>query len=82
VRVKLRVDTRVAIPANGSKPLTQFFPISPIPTVAKRAEPLIAMGLSNRCACPNNLSAFATSVARGADLIQPTKGWGKFIGLG
>ena len=53
-----------------------------VPFVSETAEPMIAMGLRNRCARANNLPAVAASVARGAHVIQPAKGWRKLIGLG
>ena|SRR5579859_1326148 len=70
------------ISTDGREALTQFLPISSIPTVAKRTEPLIAMRLSNRCSRSDNLPAFAASVARSADLIQPARGWRQVFGLG
>ena len=73
---------RREIAPNGQEPLAQFLSVTPVATVAKRAEPLLAMGLSNRCARANHLPAFAASVARSAHVIQPAKGRGKFIGLG
>ena len=73
---------RRQIPANGGERLAQFFPIPPVPSIPETAEPLITMRLRHCCPCPDNLPAFATSVARGADVTQPAKGWGKLISLG
>lgn len=36
---------RCQLPANGRKPLAQFFPIAPVATVAETAEPLVAVCL-------------------------------------
>lgn len=70
---------RRQILANGHESLTQFFPIASIPAVAKRAEPGVAMGLRNGCSDENNLSAFASLVARRIDVIQPTGCATRFI---
>ena len=64
------------IPTNGRKSLVQFFPISPVPTIAETAEPLITMRLSNRCPCPDDFPTLAAPVARRAHVIQPAKKWG------
>jgi hypothetical protein len=69
------------IACDRGKSLTQFRAVMPVASVAETAEPLIAMGLSNRRACTNNLPAFASSVARSAHVIQPAKGRRKLIGL-
>jgi hypothetical protein len=73
---------RGKIARDRSQSLAQFLPVMAVPFVSETAEPMIAMGLGNRCARANNLPAFATSVARGAHVIQPAKGWRKLIGLG
>ena len=73
---------RGEIACDRSQSLAQFLPVMAVPFVSETAEPMIAMGLRNRCARANNLPAFAASVARGAHVIQPTKGWRKLIGLG
>ncbi len=72
---------RREIAPNGQEPLAQFLPVPPVATMAKRAEPLVAMGLSNRGARANHLPAFAARVSRSAPLIQPTIRRRKFIGL-
>jgi len=36
---------RCEIVANGRKPLVQFFPIAPVPSVSETTEPLITMRL-------------------------------------
>src|SRR5579875_1182690 len=53
-----------------------------VASVAKRAEPLIAVGLTDRRARANHLAALASSVSRSTHVIQSTKGRRKFIGLG
>jgi hypothetical protein len=45
-----------------------------VPAVAIRAEPVIAVSLTNGCPRTDHLSALTESRARGADVIQPTKG--------
>ncbi len=67
---------------NGREHLTQFLPVASVAWVAERAEPLVAVGLSNRRARSNNLPAFAASVPRSAHLIQPAERRGKLISLG
>ena len=73
---------RSEIACDRSQSLAQFLPVMAVPFVSETAEPMIAMGLRNRCARANNLPAVAASVARGAHVIQPAKGWRKLIGLG
>jgi hypothetical protein len=57
------------IPTNGHKPFAQLLSISPVAPIPETAEPLITMRPSNRCACPDNLPAFASGVASSTDLI-------------
>jgi hypothetical protein len=70
------------IPTNRGDPFAQFFPIAPVPSVPETAEPLITVCLRHRCACPDTLPAFATSVARSTHVIQPAKGWRQVVSLG
>jgi len=81
-RAFLRKMVGRQIPTNGHKPLAQFLPIPPVPAIAKRAQPLMTVRLRNRCPRPDNLSAFASPVARRTDLIQSAKGRRKLISLG
>ena len=69
-RVFLRKVVGSQIPANGGEPLAQFLPISPIASVAKRAEPVERVSLTNGGARPHHLPPFASGVARCADLIR------------
>ena len=63
------------IPANSGERFAQFLPIPPVPSIPETAEPLITMRLRHCCPCPDNLPAFATSVARGADVnLKSTTG--------
>ena len=78
----LRQGVDSQIPTNRGEPLAQFFPIAPVPTVAETAEPLIPVRLRHCCACPDNLSAFASPVARSTDLIQSTKRRREVVSLG
>ena len=63
--------------------LTQFLPVAPVASVAKRAEPVETVGLTDDGARPHDLPALAPRVARGTHVIQPAKGrrqssvWGK-----
>src|SRR5215470_13503159 len=73
---------RREIAPNGGKPLAQFLPVVTVPPVAKRAEPLIAVGLADGRARPNNFPALAPFVARGTDLIQSAKSRRQIVRLG
>jgi hypothetical protein len=57
------------IPTDAGEPLTYFLPVMPVPAVAKTAEPLIAMGLTDNSPCPHDLPTLAPSVARSAHVI-------------
>ncbi len=72
---------RREIATNGCKSLAQFLPVASVPAVAKTAEPVIAVRLADDGPCPHHLPALASPVARGADVIQPATGRGKFISL-
>ena len=69
------------IPTNGGEPLAQFLPISPIASVAKRAEPVERVGLTDGSPCANDFSPLTPRVARRADLIQSTERWGQVVCL-
>lgn len=60
-------------PANGRESLASFLPRASVPTVAETAEPMGAVRLRHGGPRPDCLSAFATSIARCTDLVQPTK---------
>jgi hypothetical protein len=60
---------RAEIARNRPECLAQFLPVAPVASIAKRAEPLIAMSLSNHCARAHDLPTFAPGVARGTDPI-------------
>src|SRR5260370_2575781 len=64
----LRKAVGSQISTNGHKPLAQLLSISPVAPIPETAEPLITMRLSNCCACPDNLPAFASGVASSTDL--------------
>ncbi len=57
------------ISANGRESFAQFFPVSSIPTVPKRTEPVVTMSLRNDCSRPNNLPAFTAPLARCTDVV-------------
>lgn len=54
------------IPANGGKPLAQFFPIAPVAPISITAEPPVAMCLRDCSPCPDRLPAFAARARPGA----------------
>src|SRR5260370_29630936 len=71
---------RCAVARDGREGLAQFHSVAPIASVAKRAEPLETVGLTDDRAGPDHLSALASPVARGTDVIQPAMSrgqWGK-----
>ena len=61
--------------------LAHFHSVASVASIAKTAEPLIAMSLSDHRARPNDLSTFAPRVARGTDVIQPPRGRGYIFAL-
>ncbi len=73
---------RREVARDGRSALSQFLPVAPVASVAKRAEPLEAVGLADDGARPHHLPALAAPVARGTDLIQPAKGRRQVFGLG
>src|SRR6266516_255303 len=56
--------------------------VVPIASVAKRAEPLGTVGLTDDGAGTHDFPSLAPGVARGTDLIQPPKGRWQFFCLG
>src|SRR5260370_932100 len=62
--------------------LAQSRPVEPVASVAKRAEPLIAMGLADDGAGPDDFPTLAPCVASSTDFIQPAKGRGQLFCLG
>jgi hypothetical protein len=56
---------------NRREALTQFLPIAAVTPIAKRAEPLKTVGLTDDGPRPHHLPTLAPPVARGADVIQP-----------
>src|SRR5712692_1055566 len=73
VRCEIAHDRREA--------LAQFHAILPVAAIAKTAEPVVAVGLTDHSAGPYHLPTLASGVARGANLIQPARGRRKFFGL-
>jgi hypothetical protein len=77
-RTLLRKVVGSQIPTNDGEPLSQFLPISPIASVAKRAEPVERVSLTNGGARPHHLPPFASGVARCADArLSRRKGGGR-----
>src|SRR5579859_5062530 len=52
-----------------------------VASIAKRAEPLVAVGLTNDGSCSYPLSTLAPGVARGTHVIQPAKRRGQIVDL-
>ena len=63
----LRELVRREVARDGREALTQFLPVATVASVAKRAEPVVAVGLTDDGARPDHLSALAPGVARGTD---------------
>jgi hypothetical protein len=57
------------IAANGCESLAQFCSVASVASIAKTAEPVVAMSLRNHGARPDDLPALAPRVARGAHVI-------------
>src|SRR5260370_20893819 len=66
----------------GREGLRKFHSVEPVAPVAKRAEPLKAVSLTDDRAGPYHLPALAPPVAWSTDVIQSAKGSGHFFGLG
>src|SRR5215831_15356443 len=66
---------------DGRKALAQFLPVAPVPSVAKRAEPLVAVSQADDRAGAHRLPALASGVASSADIIQSAEGWRQGFGL-
>ena len=67
--------------ANSRESFAQFLSISPVPPVSEPPEPLRTVRLRHRCPRPDHFPAFATPVARRADVIQSAKRRRKLISL-
>ncbi len=73
---------RREVTRDGREALTQLLPVATVAPVAKRAEPLETMGLTNDGAGAHHLSTLTPFVARSTDVIQPAKGRGECFCLG
>src|SRR6266699_349259 len=62
------------VATDGPEDLAQFRPVEPVASVAKRAEPLIAVGLADDGAGTDDFPTLAPCVASSTDFIQPAKG--------
>lgn len=60
---------RGEIATNGCQSLAQFLPVASVPPVAKRAEPLVTVGLTDRCTRSDHLPPLAPPVTGSTDLI-------------
>jgi hypothetical protein len=70
------------VATDGPEGLTQFLPVEPIASVANRAEPLVAVGLTDNSAGPDNFPSLAPRVASSTDCIQSAKGRWQLFCLG
>src|SRR5438128_4892003 len=70
------------ITTDGREGLAQFLPIESVASVANRAEPLVAVGLVDDSAGPDDFPTLAPRVASSTDFIQPTKGRWQLFCLG
>jgi hypothetical protein len=73
---------RPQVPTNGREALAQFRPVAPVAAIAKRAEPLEAVGLADHGPRAHHLPALAPRVAWSTDIIQPAKGGRESFALG
>ena len=73
---------RREIATDGREALTQFLPVASVASIAKTAEPLKTVRLTDDGASPHDLPALAPPVARSTDVIQPAKGRGQGFCLG
>lgn len=62
------------IATDGSERLAQFLPLAPVTAVAKGAEPVETVGLTDDGARAYHLATFAPGVARSAHVLQPAEG--------
>src|SRR5579875_2340352 len=76
-----REQVRREIAVDGRESLAQFLTIEPVASVAKGAEPLEIVGLTDDRAGTHDLSALTPPIARRTDLVQSAKGWGQFFAL-
>jgi hypothetical protein len=72
---------RREVARDGGERLAQLLSVPPVAAVAKRAEPLEAVGLTEDGARSYQLATLASRVAGRAHLIQPAKGWRQVVGL-
>src|SRR6266487_1375177 len=77
----LRELMRGEVATDGEERLTQFCSVEPIASVAKGAEPLRGVSLTDDGPGPHDFPSLASGVARGTELIQSSKGWGQFLCL-
>ncbi len=56
---------------NGLFRLAQFVSIPPVSLVAEGAEPVVAVGLADRCTGTHHFSSLASRVARSTHPVQP-----------
>jgi hypothetical protein len=74
---------RREVSRDGRECLPQFLSVASVASVAKTAEPLEAVGLTDDRAGTHHLPALAPPIARSTDVIQPAKRrgsssvWGK-----
>src|SRR5436190_4418041 len=77
----LRKLVRCEVARDRRKSLAQLCAVATVSSIAQRAEPLEAEGLTDDRLRADHLPALAPPVARGTDVIQSAKGWGEFFAL-
>src|SRR5260370_1049062 len=78
----MRKLVRSEVATDGPEGLAQFLPVKSIAWVANRAEPLVAVGLTDNSARPDDFPTLTPCVASSTDFIQPTIGRWQFLCLG
>src|SRR5439155_12806145 len=78
--VRKLVHSEVA--TDGRESLAQFLAVESVASVANRAEPLVAVSLTDHSAGPDNFPALAPPVASSTDDIQSAIGWWQLFCLG
>ncbi len=78
----MRKLVRSEVATDGREGLAQFLPVESIASVANRAEPLVAVGLTDNSAGPDDFPTLAPCVASSTDFIQPAIGRWQLFCLG
>src|SRR5712691_2923656 len=71
---------RCEVARNRCETLAQFLSVASVAPVAKTAEPLETVGLTDDGTSPDDFPSLAPRVASRTDLLQPAKGWWQLFG--